>query len=245
MAAPSVYGAITAITGDFAQLGIAKSHRNEIDQYLYRSIDDVLNRLSPLLAKHRLCVLPRVIDRVVTDRDGPGEALLVNVALRVVYAIVSADDGSSHEVESFGEALDSGDKATAKAMSSAYKIAMLQTFCIPVTDVEEPDAQSPRISRRTHGPEPVQGWDSWVTDIGEIVRICESEEAISRVQQRHRALLQAVSRERADLYAALGEVFRTRRAELKRPDPRNRTKDKRTAPAGRKGMKGEEELARA
>jgi hypothetical protein len=217
MAAPSVYGAITAITAEFAAASIPKAHLNQVDQYLYRSIDDVLNRLSPLLAKHHVCVLPRAIERVVTDRTGLGEALLVNVALRVVYTIVSAEDGSCDEVEAFGEALDAGDKATAKAMSAAYKSAMLQAFCIPVADAEEPDASSPRLSARKHSPAPIQGWEAWTLDIKTVASSCESEEAIGRVQQTHRPLLQALSRERPELYAELGEAFRDRRAELTRP----------------------------
>ena len=63
MSAPQVYKAITAIAAELSGAGIAKRHRNERDDYRYRSIDDVLNRLSPLLAKHKLCVLPRVLER--------------------------------------------------------------------------------------------------------------------------------------------------------------------------------------
>ena len=48
--------------------------------------------------------------------------------------LISVEDGSSHKVEAYGEALDGGDKATAKAMSAAYKSAMVQTFCIPVCE---------------------------------------------------------------------------------------------------------------
>jgi hypothetical protein len=219
MAVASVYPAITAITAEFAQLGIPKSHRNPVDQYLYRSIDDVLNRLSPLLAKHRLCVLPRVVDRVIVDRQGAGEGLLVNVTLRVLYTIVSSDDGSSHVVEAFGEALDEGDKGTAKAMSAAYKAAMLQTFCIPVSDAEEPDAHSPRLVAKTHLPAPLQGWDQWTVDIADIIGSCASDDALRRVQERNRQLLQALARERADLYAQLGEAFSARRTALERSEP--------------------------
>ena len=50
MAAPSVYAAINAITGELAKLGIAKTHVNAVDDYKYRSIDDLLDRLAPLLA---------------------------------------------------------------------------------------------------------------------------------------------------------------------------------------------------
>lgn len=58
MSAPSVYSAIHAVAADFAQNGIAKSHFNTTGDYDYRSIDDVMGRLAPLLAKHRLCILP-------------------------------------------------------------------------------------------------------------------------------------------------------------------------------------------
>lgn len=125
MSAPQIYRAITAIAAELSGVGIPKRHLNERDDYRCRSIDDVLNRLSPLLAKHKLCVLPRVLERTSTDRVGEGDLLLVGVALRVAFDLVSSADGSSHTVEAFGEALDHADKATAKAVSSAYKQAML------------------------------------------------------------------------------------------------------------------------
>ena len=105
MAAPSVYAAINAVTAELASAGIPKSRFNPVDEYKYRSIDDVLNRLAPLLAKHRLCVLPRVRERQTTERSGDDLQLLINVALRVSFTLVSADDGSSHKVEAYGEAL--------------------------------------------------------------------------------------------------------------------------------------------
>jgi hypothetical protein len=237
MVAPRVYAAIAAVTAEFAQASIAKVHRNEVDQYLYRSIDDVLNRLSPLLAKHSLCILPRAVERIVLDRQGLGEALLVNVTLRVVYHIVSAKDGSTHTVEVFGEALDTGDKGTAKAMSAAYKGAMLQTFCIPVSHAEEPDAHSPKLVAIRHCEPPLQGWSQWTVDITDIIRSCESEEAVSRVQQRNRQLLQALGREQPEFYVQLGDVFSTRRRELqaKKPTPDGSLPARTAAHRARKG----------
>src|SRR5215210_1447631 len=114
MSAAQVYKAVTAISAELSGAGIAKRHRNERDDYRYRSIDDVLNRLSPLLAKNKLCVLPRVLERTSSDRVGDGDLLLVGVTLKVAFDLVSSTDGSSHTVEAFGEALDGSDKATAK-----------------------------------------------------------------------------------------------------------------------------------
>ncbi|SPW12874.1 Uncharacterised protein [Cronobacter sakazakii] len=47
---------------------------------------------------------------------------------------MSTKDGSVHTVVTYGEAMDSGDKATNKAMSIAYKYAAFQAFCIPTEE---------------------------------------------------------------------------------------------------------------
>ena len=210
MAAPCVYTAICAVTAEIGQCGVAKSHTNPVDDYRYRSIDDVIGALSPLLAKHRLCVLPRVLERHVLERQGTRESLLLSVALRVAFELVSAEDGSTHQVEAYGEALDAGDKATAKAMSAAYKSAMLQTFCIPAGNNHDADGSSHKLHAKIHASEPVQGWEQWALDIGDIVNVCETQDAISLVQDRNRALLLALSRERPDFYSELGATFTAR-----------------------------------
>ena len=214
MSAPSVYAAINAITAELSTNGIAKSRTNEVDDYKYRSIDDVLDRLAPLLARHKLCVLPKVLERIVTERSDELNHLLFHVALRVEFSLTSVEDGTSHMVEAYGEALDGGDKATAKAMSAAYKAAIVQTFCIPVSGAEDADRTSHRLTPRPRSPEPLQGWPQWCLDIEDIVSLCESEQAISTVQGRHRDLLKALAREQPQLYAELGQAFLSRREVL-------------------------------
>jgi hypothetical protein len=210
VSAPSVYAAINAITAELAKAGIAKNHVNTAGDYRYRSIDDVLDRLAPLLAEKRLCVLPRVLERWVTERSDDARHVLIHVAVRMRFKLVSVDDGSSHSVDVYGEALDPSDKATAKAMSAAYKSAMVQTFCIPVMGGEDADRTSPKLATRTHIAEPVQGWEQWARDIEDIVGLCESEQAITLVQERNRELLKSLSRERPDLYRQLGEAVLAR-----------------------------------
>ena len=116
-------------------------------------------------------------------------------------------------MEAFGEALDEGDKGTAKAMSSAYKTTMLQTFCIPVPEMADADARSPKL-KQGHDPEPVGGWSQWVTELSETIGICMSEEALSRVQKTHRGLLLSLSREQSQLYEQLGASFTLRKAQI-------------------------------
>jgi hypothetical protein len=209
-----VYAAINAVTAAFAREGIAKERFNSEGDYAYRSIDDVMLRLAPLLAEHKLCVLPRVLERSVSERQGTGGELLLAVSVHVAYDIVAVEDGSTHTIEAYGEALDASDKGTAKAMQSAYKYAMLQAFAVPVTGSEDADARSPQLKAPELPAEPVQGWQQWCEDIAEMIRVCESSEAIDRVQSSHRITLAALQRERAELYAQVGQAIGRRRMEL-------------------------------
>jgi hypothetical protein len=216
MTVPKIYAAISAVTAELAGTGIAKAHVNLQEQYAYRSIDDVMKRLAPALARHRVCILPRVLARESCERAGPGETLLVSVTLKVAFDFVSARDGSSHTVEAIGEALDGGDKGTSKAMSAAYKQAVLQAFCIPVEAAEDADAATARMKVSTEQPDPDQGWEQWSLDIQDMIRVCETEEALDRIQNTYRALLRAASKRRRDLYEAIGAAMQARRASVGR-----------------------------
>jgi len=217
--APHVYRAINAITAAlFRSGGIPKTHTNLQDQYHYRSIDDVLAKLAPLLSRHRLCVLPRVLRRKACYRTGEAASVLISVEVLVAYDLVSSRDGSRHVVRTFGEALDPSDKATAKALSAAYKSAMLQTFCIPAIGSDEADATTHSL-RRLPVVEPVQGWEAWSEDIVAIIGVCETQDALDRMRGRQAALLTAISRERADLYATIGEAFADRLQAVAHPSP--------------------------
>lgn len=214
MNAPRVYTAISAITAELAETGIPKIHTNARDRYSYRSIDDVTARIAPLLAKHKLCILPRVMERISKEHVGLGDGLFTQVALRVAFDLVSARDGSSHTVEAYGEALDNSDKATSKAMSSVFKQMLLQAFCIPSAGGEDTETQSTRLIVKRDQPDPDQGWEQWALDIQDMIRICETGEAIDRVQTTYRMLLRAASVRRPDLYNVIGQVMRARRDNL-------------------------------
>lgn len=44
--------------------------------------------------------------------------------------------------------MDSGDKATNKAMAIAFKYACFQVFCIPTEEMKDPDAETPEPSSK-------------------------------------------------------------------------------------------------
>jgi len=141
-----VYTAINAVTAALAKEGIQKSRTAEAGQsrYRFRGIDDVYNALAPILSANKLCILPRVIDRVVTERATRSGGVATFVVLAVEYDLVSAVDGSQHTIRTMGEAMDTSDKATNKAMSAAYKYACMQAFAIP-TEGQSEDSEKDHI----------------------------------------------------------------------------------------------------
>lgn len=127
----SVYKAISAVAKDMAEVGISKDRENRQQGFSFRGIDQVYNALAPMLAKHGLVILPRITERTVTERTTQKGGVLFYVVVKAEFDFVATEDGSKHTVVTYGEAMDSGDKATNKAMSIAYKYAAFQTFCIP------------------------------------------------------------------------------------------------------------------
>jgi hypothetical protein len=140
MSDQSVYGLIAAVSAEIAQKGIAKDSKNAQQGYAFRGIDAVYNALAPVLAKHKLVIVPRFISRECVERPSKSGGVLFNVTVEGEFDFVSALDGSKHTARTFGEAMDSADKATNKAMSAAYKYAAFQAFCIPTEGDNDADA---------------------------------------------------------------------------------------------------------
>jgi len=141
----NVYEAICAITAEMSKTGISKDSKNSSQGYMFRGIDAVYGALSPLLAKYGLCVLPRVVDRAVSEQQSKNGGVLFYTTLKVEFDFVSSKDGSKHTVCTIGEAMDSGDKSSNKAMSAAYKYACFQAFCIPTEGDNDADASSHEV----------------------------------------------------------------------------------------------------
>lgn len=143
-----VYALISAVMGEMAKDGISKTSKNAAQGYMFRGIDDVYNALAPIMARHGLVVLPRFTSREVTERAGQKGNAIFSVVLDAEFDFISAHDQSKHTVRVYGEAMDSGDKATNKAMSAAYKYACIQTFCIPTEGDNDADATTHEVAAK-------------------------------------------------------------------------------------------------
>lgn len=152
---PKVYEAINKVQAALAKEGIGKDRKNAAQGYSFRGIDDVYNALSPLLAQHGLCILPRMLSREVVERESAKGAALFYVTVSAEFDFVAAEDGSKHTVKTYGEAMDSGDKATNKAMSAAYKYAAMQAFAIPTEGDHDTETQTHEVKAKAY-PSPVK-----------------------------------------------------------------------------------------
>lgn len=140
-----IYQAIIGVMADIGAIG--KDKKNAQQGFKYRGVDDVMNALQPVMVKHGLFVVPEIIDQRREERQTSRGSNLIYSVCTVRYTFY-AKDGSSVQCVVIGEGMDSGDKATNKAMSIAFKYACFQVFCIPTeemkeitTKMDDPDAE--------------------------------------------------------------------------------------------------------
>ena len=132
---------------------IGKNQKNQAQGFKFRGIDDFVNALYPALTKHGVFMTPRVSSYTQeikeVERSSGKKGVDKHVALMVEYDFF-AEDGSKVTVGPIAaEGLDSGDKATNKALSAALKYALIQTFSIPTVDMVDGDSDSPEMGKAT------------------------------------------------------------------------------------------------
>lgn len=152
--AKTVQQLIALVSAEVAAEGISKDRQNPQQGYRFRGIDDVYNALAPILAKAGLIIVPRFMKRDVTERESSKGGKLFYVTVEAEFDFVSSFDNSTLTARTFGEAMDSGDKATNKAMSAAYKYACFQIFCIPTEGENDSENETHRVESRQTTPPP-------------------------------------------------------------------------------------------
>jgi hypothetical protein len=205
-AKPSVVEALSAVMADVQAVG--KADRNTQQGYVFRGIDAVVNAVGPAFRKHGIVAVPHQSEAryrdVLTNSGKPSRECTVSVTYRFY-----GPAGDFIECSVPGESMDFGDKGAPKAMSVAYRIALLQALCIP-TDEPEPDAQSyERASAPGWDPETQVLIDAFLDEI----RLANDDDDIAAVGKSVHA-----SRTSGELpkaaYDRLAQAAATRKAEL-------------------------------
>lgn len=140
MESPLIYSAIIDAMGQVS--AISKGRRNSTQGFSYRGIDDVMNELHGILAKCGIFIVPTVLEEERTTGTTSKGGNMFYTRQKIKFTFF-AKDGSNIEAVVIGEAMDSGDKASNKALSIGLKYALLQVFCIPTEEDKDPDAVSP------------------------------------------------------------------------------------------------------
>lgn len=115
-------------------------------RFNFRGVDRVVNATRPVLARHGLVVVPELLG--VDRRDVPrssGQGKSTETVVRVQYHVIGPQgDALPVPLVVVAEALDTADKGAAKAMSVAWRTALIQLLHIATGD---PDPDSVMIER--------------------------------------------------------------------------------------------------
>lgn len=172
--ANNIYKAINEVMKEIGAVG--KNQKNSQQGFMYRGIDAVMNAINPALTNHGVFVVPEVLEQTREERTTSKGNLLIYSICKIKFSFF-AEDGSHIEAITIGEGMDSGDKATNKAMSIAFKYACFQVFCIPTEEMVDPDAEC-------HEVKPKKEAEKSMTDEEKNAQMMEEvgKELISAVQ---------------------------------------------------------------
>jgi hypothetical protein len=123
---------------------IGKNQVNKGQGFNFRGVDAVYNALHPLLSKHEVFTTSTLINSTRELKTTSSGGTLIYSIIDVRFTFY-ATDGSSVSTEAKGEGMDSGDKASNKAMAVAHKYALTQTFTIPYEGMPDPDAETHEV----------------------------------------------------------------------------------------------------
>lgn len=175
---PTVQRALARVMADVRAVG--KGDYNDEDGFAFRGIDAIVNAVAPALRKHGVIVAPTVKDVTVESVNlGEHRAAFPHIRVTVRYRWFGPA-GDHIDCTVVGEAIDTGDKGIAKAMSVAWRIALLQTLALP-TNEPDPDASTYRRSTTGTDADVARAeLETWVVAEG-----IDPQEAIDRWADAH------------------------------------------------------------
>ena len=155
----NIYEKMSLITTEMAviekNLKVAVNAKNS---YKAVSERDVLDNVKPLEAKYRVYSYP--LKREITDKDTlvketeyNGNITRTNtlfMRLNTIYRFINIDKPDEYiDIDTFGDGLDTGDKAPGKAMTYADKYALMKAYKISTGDDPDKEASPEQGYRKT------------------------------------------------------------------------------------------------
>ena len=143
----SIYEKMSAITNE---LGVVAKNLN-VDMgkgKSYKAVQekDVLDAVKPIEEKYRVYSYPKerkIIESGILEKETSYGTISKNMYLRIetIYEFINLDNTSeSITMISYADGIDSGDKATGKAMTYSDKYSLLKAYKIATGDDPDKDA---------------------------------------------------------------------------------------------------------
>lgn len=146
----NIYEKLSLITTEMAVIEKnLKVEMTKTKSYKAVSERDVLDNVKPLEAKYRVYSYPlerKIIDKdiLVKETEYNGSVTKTNtlfMRLETTYRFVNMDNPEQYiDIKTYGDGLDTGDKAPGKAMTYADKYALLKSYKISTGD--DPDKEA-------------------------------------------------------------------------------------------------------
>jgi hypothetical protein len=103
--------------------------------FQYRGIDQVLNAVGPAIRRHGIQITPIKVETTYNTIGRVRECTVI-----VTYEIEGPMGDKKTPVQGAGEALDTGERATVKAQTGAYRAMLIAALCLPTYDPKlDPD----------------------------------------------------------------------------------------------------------
>ena len=142
----NIFEKMSAITNE---LGVVAKNLN-VDMgkgKSYKAVQekDILDAVKPLEEKYKIYSYPmerEIVDHDILEKETQyGVSKNLYMRIKTTYRFVDIEKPEDHiEVISYADGIDSGDKATGKAMTYADKYALMKAYKIATGD--DPDAES-------------------------------------------------------------------------------------------------------
>lgn len=122
---PRVFQVIHGVMRDVMPVG--KDQQNTQQNYSFRGVDDAMSAMAGPMRNHGCFIAPEIASHNQRPRGEKG----THTVIKMLYRIYGPAGDCLH-VTVPGEAMDTADKSTNKAMSAALKYMLFQVFMIPV-----------------------------------------------------------------------------------------------------------------
>ena len=164
---------------------IEKSQENTQQHFKYRGVDQVLNELHNLFAKHEVFITSEVLSSSREERQSKSGGTLIWSIIDYKFYLITVD-GSSISTTARGEAMDSGDKGSNKCISVALKYVMFNMFLIPTEEMLDPDKMTPELAAKKQAKKE-EKLNEAIEVIMEVQR-CETLDGLSLIWEGYKDL---------------------------------------------------------